>query len=397
MSIKFIDKIHIALLINSKGNLITMQIENINEQLKLCRQYFSSGQIDALNKVFLPLLEKKIPDALLTKVDFLMQQDPNQGIGFLLKLAQENVTMANYKMAMLLYFHPELTLDFNTFLAQAYKLQEAPAITACAYLSYANQKSKLAEEILFAHSGIPVIRDLITALGLKNRAASTSKPSYQNFKRSNNQHQLKYQNKDISLATVDKFLNEFECVWLKFRGENSLEPSMVVDGESGKKIQSPVRSNQFSQLIPTANDWVLLDIEQRISKLIHLPVTHGELSNILYYQKGNEYKAHYDFFHTKDPGSALAMQDGGQRVRTVLCYLSPAEEGGETYFPRISKKIAGHSGQLIVFDNVSKQLAPLPPSLHQSLPVISGEKWILSKWYRLNETSYKKNLLELNL
>lgn len=374
-----------------------MQIENINEQLKLCRHYFSSGQIDALNKIFLPLLGKKIPDALLTKVDFLMQQDPNQGIGFLLKLAQENVPMANYKMAMLLYFHPELTLDFNTFLAQAYKLQEAPAIIACAYLAYANQKNELAEEILLSHDDSTDVKILIAKLNLSVNATKGARPSYQNFERSNSQHQLQYHNKDISLATVDKFLNEFECVWLKSRGENFLEPSMVVDGESGKKIQSPVRSNQFSQLIPTSGDWVLLDIEQRISNLIHMPVTHGELSNILYYQKGNEYKAHYDFFHPKDPGSSLAMQDGGQRVRTVLCYLSPAQEGGETYFPRISKKISGHNGQLIVFDNVTKQLAPLPPSLHQSLPVISGDKWILSKWFRLNETSYKKNLFELNL
>lgn len=374
-----------------------MQIENINEQLKLCRQYFSSGQIDALNKIFLPLLGKKIPDALLTKVDFLMQQDPNQGIGFLLKLAQENVPMANYKMAMLLYFHPELTLDFNTFLAQAYKLQEAPAIIACAYLAYANQKYELAEEILLSHDDSTDVKILIAKLNLSVNATKDARPSYQNFERSNSQHQLQYHNKDISLATVDKFLNEFECVWLKSRGENFLEPSMVVDGKSGKKIQSPVRSNQFSQLIPTSGDWVLLDIEQRISNLIHMPVTHGELSNILYYQKGNEYKAHYDFFHPKDPGSSLAMQDGGQRVRTVLCYLSPAKEGGETYFPRISKKISGHNGQLIVFDNVTKQLAPLPPSLHQSLPVISGDKWILSKWFRLNETSYKKNLFELNL
>ncbi|MCW8833070.1 MAG: 2OG-Fe(II) oxygenase, partial [Colwellia sp.] len=140
-----------------------------------------------------------------------------------------------------------------------------------------------------------------------------------------------------------------------------------------------------------------LDIEQRIAKLIQLPVTHGEVSNILYYQKGDEYKPHYDFFHPKDPGSSLALQDGGQRIRTVLCYLSPAKEGGETYFPRISEKIAGHTGQLIVFDNVNKQLALLPPSLHQSLPVTLGEKWILSKWYRFNETSYKANLVELNL
>ena len=251
---------------------------------------------------------------------------------------------------------------------------------------------------MFSHSELDGISDIIFALGLDHKTTDIEKPNYQKFKRSDNtRHTLQYHNQEISLATADNFLSEFECVWLKLRAQESLEPSMVVNAENGKKEQSPVRTNQFSQLIPTSSDWVLLDIEQRIAKLIQLSISHGEVSNVLYYQKGNEYKPHYDFFHPKDPGSALAMQDGGQRVRTVLCYLSPAKEGGETYFPRISEKLAGQRGQLIVFDNVSKQLTPLPPSLHQSLPVTSGDKWILSKWYRLNETSYKQNLLELNL
>lgn len=377
-----------------------MQTKNTehSKQLQQCRLYFAAGELGKLNEIFLPLLDKNIPEAMLTKVDFLMQQDANKGIGYLLQLTKENMPMANYKMAMLLYFHPELTLDFNTFLAQAYIRQEVPAIFAYVYLAYANKNTELAEAILLSHTEFEDISALISVLALDNKNPKHTKPNYQAFKRPDNtQHSLQYLNKEISLATSDNFLNEFECAWLKLRTQASLEPSMVVNAQTGEKIQSSVRTNQFSQLIPTLNDWVLLDIEQRIAKLIRLPISHGEVSNMLYYQKGNEYKAHYDFFHPKDPGSELAMQDGGQRVRTVLCYLSPAKEGGETYFPRIDEKLTGHAGQLIVFDNVSQQLAPLPLSLHQSLPVTSGEKWLLSKWYRLNTTSYKNNLLELNL
>ena len=367
-------------------------------QLLQCRHYFSVGEFDKLNEIFLPLLDKKVPEALLTQVDFQMQQDPDKAIGNLLQLAQKNIPMANYKMAMLLYFHPELTLDFNTFLKQAYVLQEPPAIMASAYLAYANNNAEHAQEILLSHTEYEGINEIASALNLADQNTKNAKPNYQVLKRADNtQHSLQYHNQEISLATADNFLNAFECIWLKLRAQQSLEPSTVVNPENGKKIQSTVRTNQFSQLIPALSDWVLLDIEQRIAKLIRLPIGHGEVSNILYYQKGNEYKPHYDFFHPKDSGSEMAMQDGGQRVRTVLCYLSPATEGGETYFPRIEKKLPGHAGQLIVFDNVSKQLAPLPLSLHQSLPVTSGEKWLLSKWYRLNKTSYKNNLIELNL
>ncbi|MCW8834229.1 MAG: hypothetical protein OQK03_12990, partial [Colwellia sp.] len=196
--------------------------EDINKQLRLCRQYFASGEMNELNEIFLPLLDKGLPEALLTKVDFLMQQDPDQGIRYLLHLAKKNTPMANYKMAMLLYFHPELTLNFNTFLKQAYLLQEVPAISVCAYLAYANQHTELAQQILLSHSEFEEINELTSMLGIDSNNAKIKKPSYQTFKRSeNSQHSLHYHNNDISLATVNNFLNEFECMWLKLKAQKS--------------------------------------------------------------------------------------------------------------------------------------------------------------------------------
>ena len=83
------------------------QDQQVEQSLQQCRRYFAQNQMDKLNALFVPLLAQKIPEALLTKVDFLMQTDPNKGIRYLLHLAQQNVPMANYKMAMLLYFHSE--------------------------------------------------------------------------------------------------------------------------------------------------------------------------------------------------------------------------------------------------------------------------------------------------
>ena len=120
-----------------------MQTKNnhYERQLQQCRQFFSAGEFGKLNDIFLPLLDKKVPEALLTKVDFLMQQDPNSGISYLLQLAKENIPQANYKMAMLLYFHPELTLDFNNFLLNVTKAKH------CIESEWAEYKEKSSSEL----------------------------------------------------------------------------------------------------------------------------------------------------------------------------------------------------------------------------------------------------------
>lgn len=59
---------------------------------------------------------------------------------------------------------------------------------------------------------------------------------------------------------------------------------------------------------------------------------------MLHYTNGQKYDAHYDYFH--DPVNSR-VDNGGQRVVTVLMYLSTPDEGGETVFPDADSKVSG--------------------------------------------------------
>jgi prolyl 4-hydroxylase len=48
---------------------------------------------------------------------------------------------------------------------------------------------------------------------------------------------------------------------------------------------------------------------------------------VLHYVDGQKYEPHYDYFHDSYNSRP---ENGGQRVVTVLMYLSSPEEGGET-------------------------------------------------------------------
>ncbi|WP_448546994.1 2OG-Fe(II) oxygenase [Thalassotalea fusca] len=367
-----------------------------NAAVHLSRLYFKAGEFEKLSRTIKPLLAEQYPPALFAQVDFLMRKDPNQGIGLLYDLAAKNVPLANHKMAMLLYFHPELTLSFQDYLKQACQLNEQPAVVAAVSLFFQCGQPEMAAALLAKHQSnellkkLPITQSVGTLKQLTPNFSLLARPAFDSLT-------VNTVAKEIELLTVDNFISPFDCQWLIHRAADHLNRSQVVDGESGTSQTSGVRTKSAAQLTPNMNDWILLNTEAKIAGITHVPMTCGELSNVLHYQVGEEYKAHYDFFHPKDPGAALAKQDGSQRFKTALIYLNEIAAGGETAFPRLDKQVSPQLGRLVVFRNTDNQFNPLPHSLHQGVTVTSGEKWLLSKWLRQNDTSYKPLLVDLNL
>lgn len=70
----------------------------------------------------------------------------------------------------------------------------------------------------------------------------------------------------------------------------------------------------------------------------HIPEDNGEGMQVLHYINGQKYEPHHDYFHdTVNPQKS----NGGQRVATMLMYLTTVEEGGETVFPNAAEKVEG--------------------------------------------------------
>ena len=123
-------------------------------------------------------------------------------------------------------------------------------------------------------------------------------------------------------------------------------------------------------------------LDRRIAEVMNWPVENGEGLQILNYQIGGEYKAHFDYFAPADPGSQVHLAHGGQRVSTLVMYLNDAEAGGETVFPDVGLSVVPKKGSAVYFEycNSLGQVDPL--SLHAGMPVVRGEKWIATKWMR---------------
>ncbi|KAL5196268.1 Prolyl 4-hydroxylase 1 [Glycine soja] len=141
-----------------------------------------------------------------------------------------------------------------------------------------------------------------------------------------------------------------ECDYLRAIALPRLHISNVVDTKTGKGIKSDVRTSSGMFLNPQERKYPMVQFN---------------------------------------------LKRGGQRIATMLMYLSDNIEGGETYFPLAGsgecscggKLVKGLSvkpikGNAVLFWSMGLDGQSDPNSVHGGCEVISGEKWSATKWMR---------------
>lgn len=167
--------------------------------------------------------------------------------------------------------------------------------------------------------------------------------------------------------------------------------SSVVDSQTGGSVDSEVRTSSGMFLTHNQDD-IVKTIEDRIATVTMLPDENGESIQILRYVDGQKYEPHTDYFHDK---VNVNPANGGQRIATVLMYLTTPEEGGETVFPYSEKKVSGEGwsdcaknglavkakkGNALFFYSLKPDGTGDGKSTHGSCPTLKGEKFSATKW-----------------
>ncbi|MDQ0268502.1 2OG-Fe(II) oxygenase [Cytobacillus purgationiresistens] len=179
------------------------------------------------------------------------------------------------------------------------------------------------------------------------------------------------------IIQFENVLSDDECNLLIQLAKDRLQPSKVIDANSGAEKAAAGRTSKGMYFRLQENE-LIAKIERRIAEITNYPLVNGEGLQVLNYQIGEEYKGHYDFF----PEKKVDPSKGGQRIATMLLYLNDVEAGGETIFPKTGQLIVPRRGSAVFF-HYGNSLGEVDRlSLHSSIPVESGEKWVATKWIR---------------
>ncbi len=181
----------------------------------------------------------------------------------------------------------------------------------------------------------------------------------------------------IGLHHIAGMLSPAECGELIRIGKSCLQQATVVDDATGNCRSDDSRKSKMAW--PQRSEHPLLQrIAIGVSKMTGIPVSHQEPQQILQYLPGGEYRPHYDAFSA----GSKALEQGGNRILTVIFYLNTVIKGGETTFPELGLAVHPLAGTGIIFANLLNNKQPNPFSLHAGAPLLEGEKWISTIWIR---------------
>ena len=186
---------------------------------------------------------------------------------------------------------------------------------------------------------------------------------------------VKLNTNKLEIFYIDKFLDSTECRYLTKTIRSKLRPSELSSPDTDKFF----RTSQTCDLAKL-NDNNIQIIDDRICNLLQIDKNLSEPIQGQYYEVGQEFKPHTDFFETHEletNGGAL-----GQRSYTVMIYLNSTEEGGETSFPLINEEFSPSEGKAVIWCNLNADLSPNSFSMHHAKQVRKGYKAIITKWFR---------------
>lgn len=126
-------------------------------------------------------------------------------------------------------------------------------------------------------------------------------------------------------------------------------------------------------------------ISARISRAMNLRPSVAPIQ-VMRYKLGGGIQPHLDtrvtsndFYKTSEAETQL-IQSGGDRLATMMLYLSEPKSGGFTTFPQLGITLPPKQGSALAWFTLKTSGRPDSRMLHMGCPVLQGTKWIANRW-----------------
>jgi prolyl 4-hydroxylase len=199
----------------------------------------------------------------------------------------------------------------------------------------------------------------------------------------------------LEIYEIVDFLTQEECTEvIKIINDSNLQSSSTINVADVKNYAvNEYRTSKtchFYNTTPFINE-----IESRICKTIGINNRNAELIQGQKYEIGQQFKIHTDYFDAGVLKNDPSIR--GQRTWTFMIYLndlvgaSEAEEeaeqsaGGYTSFPYAYIATKPKAGTAIIWNNLTNDKKENIYSSHCGMPILKGEKYILTQWFKDQE------------
>lgn len=180
------------------------------------------------------------------------------------------------------------------------------------------------------------------------------------------------------LYVLDDFLSSDECADIIKLIRHQCHPSLITTSDEPDKYFRTSKTCELSLM----EEPLAKHLDQRIADYMEFEVERSEGIQGQYYQVGDEFKTHTDYFQPGTTEYEKFAGDRGQRTWTFMIYLNDVEAGGETLFPKLNLAFTPKQGQAVIWNSIRADGSVNPATSHWAKPIIKGEKFVITKWFR---------------
>jgi prolyl 4-hydroxylase len=181
----------------------------------------------------------------------------------------------------------------------------------------------------------------------------------------------------IELYTAEGFLDAAECRRVVKTMQGRLRESTITAPGEPDKYFRVSRTCDLGCL----DDASVRQVDRKICAALGMAEAWAEPTQGQHYDPGGEFKAHTDYFEQYELTN-FSTPTLGQRSWTFMVYLNEPEAGGETAFVNVGLVVKPRLGMAVIWSNLLPDGRPNPDTLHHGMPVRSGHKDIITKWFR---------------
>ncbi|XP_073949601.1 prolyl 4-hydroxylase subunit alpha-1-like [Choristoneura fumiferana] len=148
----------------------------------------------------------------------------------------------------------------------------------------------------------------------------------------------------------------------------------LVERETGKREKAYYRVSQSAWVNSTESE-AIARLSWRVADMTGLSMQSAEPLQVGNYGIGGQYDPHYDFSQFQDFSEGV-----GNRIATVMFYMSDVALGGATVFTELGLSVFPIKHAALFWMNLLPSGEGDRATLHAGCPVLRGSKWVAINW-----------------
>ncbi|CAD7090460.1 unnamed protein product [Hermetia illucens] len=185
-------------------------------------------------------------------------------------------------------------------------------------------------------------------------------------------------NLDPYIVIFHEVIHDHEIEYVKKSAKPRFKRATVQNSKTGELETANYRISKSAWLKDTEHP-IIKNIVTRVGDLTNLNMATAEELQVVNYGIGGHYEPHFDFAR-KEETNAFKDLNTGNRIATLLFYMSDVEQGGATVFPSLQTAVWPKKGTAAFWYNLYASGEGDYRTRHAACPVLTGTKWVSNKW-----------------